>query len=164
MQFEIFQIFWNFSNVRSLRNPWEMEHCSKDYGTKFDKFFKPFLCHTYSLHDGNLKVFLIQNKMRQPISKLPGRTRDLRISVAVAVAWMTQTRDLSRASWPWSPHSLSWRSYLRFANKIMKLIRGRLQHQLFKVWDGNCTVCPLRFEHRPTTGMMEASRCHLAMG
>ena len=137
MQFEIFQIFWNFSNVRSLRNPWEMEHCSKDYGTKFNNFFIQFVCHTCSQHDSNLKVkttFLTQNKMRQPIWKLPGRTRDLRISVAVAVAWMTQTRDLSSASWPWSPHSLSWRSYLGFANKkIMKLISGLLQHQLFKV-------------------------------
>ncbi len=74
---------------------------SEVYETKFNKVFIQFVFHTYSQHDSNLnvkKTFLTQNKMRQPIWKLPGRTRDLRISVAVAVAWMTQTRDLSSAS------------------------------------------------------------------
>jgi hypothetical protein len=130
-----------------------MEHCSKDYETKFNKFCVQFVCHTCSQHDSNLKKnFLTQNKMRQPISKVPGRTRDLRISVAVAVAWMTQTRDLSSASWPWSPHSLSWRSYLGFTNKIMKLISGLLQHQLFKVRNEEAIVpfvlCALSTDQR----------------
>lgn len=37
---------------------------------------------------------------------LPGRTRFFSISVPVAVALMRQTCAFSRASWPWSPHSL----------------------------------------------------------
>ncbi len=39
-----------------MRNPWEIEHCSKDYRTKFNTFFIQFVFQTYSQHDSNLKI------------------------------------------------------------------------------------------------------------
>ena len=45
---------------------------------------------------------------------MPGRTNDFRISVPVAVALMRQTLALSRADWPWSPHSLGKQNVVTF--------------------------------------------------
>lgn len=50
---------------------------------------------------------ILQRKYRTDIY-LPGSTKFLSISVPVAVAFITQTWADSKASCPWSPHSLHW--------------------------------------------------------
>lgn len=75
------------------------------------------------LKDTPTILFVISDSMSYMMlrrNSLPGRTRFFSISVPVAVALMRQTCAFSRASWPWSPHSL----------KI---------HQ-YKVWDDNMLV------------------------
>lgn len=44
--------------------------------------------------------------VKEPI---PGKTRDFKISVPVAVALIKHTFALSNAVWPWSPQSLTMR-------------------------------------------------------
>lgn len=39
----------------------------------------------------------------------PASTRDLRVSVPVAVAFTRHTDEDSSAAWPWSPHNLASR-------------------------------------------------------
>lgn len=66
---------------------------------------------------GKKKVWLTGYYMNLPATSLsthtaatysPGSTRFLSISVPVAVAFITQTWAASKASCPWSPHSLYW--------------------------------------------------------
>lgn len=49
-------------------------------------------------------IFLPSRMVKDPT---PGSTRFFRISVPVAVALMRHTLAVSRATWPWSPHSLN---------------------------------------------------------
>lgn len=64
--------------------------------------------HRY-LKDTSRILFVISESMLYMMPRhnsLPGSTRFFSISVPVAVALMRQTCAFSRASWPWSPHSL----------------------------------------------------------
>ena len=43
---------------------------------------------------------------------MPGKTNDFKISVPVAVAFMRQTLEFSRALCPWSPHNLTLEKWI----------------------------------------------------
>jgi hypothetical protein len=44
---------------------------------------------------------------------MPGKTNDFKVSVPVAVAFIRQTLEFSKALCPWSPHSLSLIKYMQ---------------------------------------------------